>query len=419
MGFKSTRLIHELHTSPLLIEKTAVISYFGSYSRLISGDFAFSDESEREKIIPAYCLSASTPGRFGIDNAPAKSVAVIEVLAAITKYDSCGDPGTQTLSSLINEAANNPNIAAIVLEVDSPGGTVAGTQTLVKAIEYAREKKPVLSFINEGMMASAAYWIGAATEEIYASQNTDYAGSIGVYQTMVDATKAWEMEGYQVKEVYARQSSEKNREYREFVDKGTTTYTEQEVSKVAAIFISSIKQARGNKINLDAGDPFKGRLYRADEALQIGLIDGIASFDKVVQRAYELADKSPKNSANMSIKLTEKMPWLKSLFSPVPETLSEAHFQLANDKGEKLQADLISTQTKLSEKEKQLEDMLKRAEQAEASAADLQKKLNDYGHLPGAEQVNPKKENEIIDPEKDEISALSHNQEAANNPYIN
>ncbi len=82
-------------------------------------------------------------------------------------------------------AASNPNIAAIVLQIDSPGGEVSGTQQLADVIKSVQ--KPVVAFVD-GMMASAALWIGSAADEIIASTPQDIIGSIGTMMSFGDMT---------------------------------------------------------------------------------------------------------------------------------------------------------------------------------------------------------------------------------------
>jgi signal peptide peptidase SppA len=437
MSFRAQRFIHELHNQVLLVEPSRINGYYPLYVSLMQGNIkgyddehTLTEEERREIFTNKFCYALKAEGTFNnpyrLNEAPANSVAVIRIESVIMKTDYCGEPGTESLSRFVATAANNPNIAAIVLEIDSPGGTVSGTQTLVDAIRTARQKKPIVSFINEGMAASAAYWIGAAANEVYASQATDMVGSIGVYQTMVDATKSWELAGYKVADIYAPQSTEKNEEYREFVSSGKTTIAQEHLKKVAEIFINSIKESRAGKINLSAGDPFKGRLYEASDAVQIGLIEGIKKFDQVISRAYELASNSSfsnanNNSSNMAgLKLATTLVWISGCFgAAIPETLEEEHIQTINDKGAEQAAQLVSANTRLSEMESQLQAMTERATGAEGKVTELQGVINTYGNKPGAETTAPPKADEKIDPPApDELSNMAHNKAVDENPFL-
>ena len=232
-------------------------------------------------------------------DAPSGSIALIPIVGPITKYDgACGEPGAQQLASWVKQASAASNISAIIIETDSPGGMVDGTQTLVDAI--ANSEKRTIAFINDGMAASAGYWIASAADEIYASRATDAIGSIGVFCTLYDFSEYLKKEGIVAHQIYAPQSTDKNADYKEAI-KGNYELIQAELKVLANTFIKSVKNSRGDKLNLDAGDPFTGKMFFAPDAVKIGLIDGIKSFDEVVGVA---ADSS---SANNSTKKSSSM----------------------------------------------------------------------------------------------------------------
>lgn len=268
---------------------------------------AFDDEGSGgdNKSLWPLCLVETSAGTVtasryrSFSEAPAGSIALIPIAGAITKYmGDCGEPGAQVFASWVQEASASPNISAIILKIDSPGGMVDGTQTLVDAI--ANSEKRTIAFIDDGMAASAGYWIASAADEIYASRATDAIGSIGVFCTLYDFTEYLKMEGIVAHQIYAPQSTDKNADYKEAI-KGNYELIQAELKVLANTFIKSVKNSRGDKLNLDAGDPFTGKMFFAPDAVKIGLIDGIKSFDEVIGVA---ADSS---SANNSTKKSSSM----------------------------------------------------------------------------------------------------------------
>lgn len=220
-----------------------------------------------------------------MDRAPAGSVAVIVIDDVVMKADAeCGPLGTRSLAGLVSEAAAHPNIAGILLQIDSPGGQVSGTATLADAIKDARQVKPVVGLVDDGMMASAAYWFGSACQELYASQVTDQVGSIGVYTTLIDFSKRYEALGLKVHEIYAPQSTEKNAEYKQALT-GNYKAVQERLRQIADQFISQVK---ANRPQVDES-AFKGGLYNATEAKKKGLIDGFLSYSAAIQRVKALA----------------------------------------------------------------------------------------------------------------------------------
>jgi len=231
-------------------------------------------------------------------DAPKGSVAVIPIVGPILKYGDICSAGSIDYADWVKEAAESQNIAAIILKIDSPGGMVDGTQTLVDAIKAAASEKPVVAFVDDGMMASAAMWIGSSAQEIYASQKTDCAGSIGVYTSIIDFKGYWESEGLKIHDIYAPESTEKNLGYKNALE-GDYKLIETELSFIAQQFISAVKTNRTGKITSE--EIFKGAMYPADQAITLGLIDGIKSFEQTVLRASELAyNKNPNNSTSKS-----------------------------------------------------------------------------------------------------------------------
>jgi protease-4 len=288
-----------------LIEPGFAQAHLPLVQRLVQGDFeGFEYKEGKESKTYAVNTFKARSTWSDFNDAPKGSIAVVLVNGPILKHDNCGDPGSMTRARQIREADSHQNIDAIILDIDSPGGMVDGTQTFADAI--AGTEKPIIAFINDGMSASAAYWIAAMCDEVYVSRSTDMVGSIGVYLTLADFSKYYEEAGIKIHEIYAPESSEKNLDYKEAI-KGNYKLIEKELSFLAQKFIEAVKSGRGDKINLSKGDPFKGKMYFSEEAISIGLIDGIKSFDKVIERVSELAKtKNKSNSNNNSTTMNKK-----------------------------------------------------------------------------------------------------------------
>ena len=121
-------------------------------------------------------------GRFQIDGVGAGTTAVVPIIGAIMKYGYRG-AGTSTIKRTLQALANSPKIDKIVLEIDSGGGTVAGTRDLAEAIMAI--DKPTYAYVSD-MAASAALWIAASCDTVWANNDMAEIGSIGVYTTIAD-----------------------------------------------------------------------------------------------------------------------------------------------------------------------------------------------------------------------------------------
>jgi capsid assembly protease len=123
------------------------------------------------------------------------------VYGILTQRGTIEDLSTPTTSttmigSLVRQAAADPSISAVVLDVDSCGGSVYGVQELADVIYNARQAKPVLGIANS-LAASAAYWIASQCSDLYAAPGAE-CGSIGVYTMHTDVSKALKQDGLKV-----------------------------------------------------------------------------------------------------------------------------------------------------------------------------------------------------------------------------
>lgn len=115
-----------------------------------------------------------------------KSTAVIQLAGTLMKArSSFGGTSTVQARRDVRAAARNPDVSGILLHIDSPGGTVAGTSDLAAEVKAARRLKPVFAQI-EDQAASAAYWVASQASKVYANSATAMAGSIG---TMLAVSK--------------------------------------------------------------------------------------------------------------------------------------------------------------------------------------------------------------------------------------
>lgn len=181
---------------------------------LVAGLFTPNIEFERMEPEERAAL-ASIHSVSVADTDTIRRVGVISMRGVLSKYDSMCSVGMESYARMIREFDVDPEIDAIVLNIDSPGGTVAGTEELGAAIKGAT--KPVVGFVN-GMAASAAYWLCSACRKIVAGTDTSIVGSIGVMCTWADMRGYYAQQGIVIRDIYAPQSGDKNSETRAAAD---------------------------------------------------------------------------------------------------------------------------------------------------------------------------------------------------------
>ncbi|MCK9402928.1 MAG: S49 family peptidase [Chitinophagaceae bacterium] len=309
-------------------------SYAESLSLMVHKLFAgeavdLGDEDEQPKEY-AWAVDAKANRIGSVTDAVNNGVAVIELHGAVMKYDYCGSVGTQSLAKALQQANDNPSISAIVFRVDSPGGSVDGTQEF--AIELANSKKPVVTFVN-GMMCSAAMWLGSSTAFRIASSETATVGSIGTMCSWRDFTAYYDKIGIKSHEVYASDSTQKNIQFREANGKNQDGKSNYEpliktwLDPLNGIFTSAIQK------NLPNADKtvLNGGHYIASEAMKRGLVDAIGNFEGAVKKALELGQ------AQQTLTQTQKsntMKWKNFLgligFSTAVGSASEIKLSDAN-----------------------------------------------------------------------------------------
>jgi protease-4 len=287
-----------------LIEPGFVQAHLPLIQNLIKGDLE-GFEYKPNKSTEAFALGNGGSGRTNLSDASKGSLAIIPVTGPILKHDNCGSPGSMTRANQVNQINKIDNISALIFDFDSPGGMASGIQTFADAIKNSN--KPTIAIINDGVSGSAAYWLASQCDEIYVAQKTDMVGSIGAFREFLNPAEYLKKQGIEQISVYAPQSTEKNKDYKDALE-GDYTLLEDNLKFLTDTFISAVKEGRGDKLNLSKGDPFKGKMYFADEAEAIGLIDGIKSFEEVITRADQLAQNSQtsnstnNNSTNMNKK---------------------------------------------------------------------------------------------------------------------
>ena len=168
-----------------------------------------------------------------------------------------GATSSEDIGDALREAGERPDIKAVFLDIDSPGGTVAGTPELAAAVASLNARKPVYAF-SSGLMCSAAYWVASQARAIYATPSAQ-VGSIGVVQAVVDHSAAIEKAGIKV-EVFSVGK------YKAMGAPGTPLTDEQRelissnLAEIAGEFHTAVL-ARGRAIPAEAmeGQTFSGR----------------------------------------------------------------------------------------------------------------------------------------------------------------
>lgn len=252
----------------------------------------------------------------GFEKAEKDSVAVIKIKGSLMKDDQdCGPIGMNTIGQIIHAAESSPRISAIVLDIDSPGGTVDGTETLHNIIKNTQ--KPVVTFVN-GLMASAALWIGSAADFVFASTDTDEVGSVGVLLGFMDVQPYWEKQGIKFHTIVANTSPDKVRLWEDLRAGKYDEYKKKVLDVIDEKFMESI---RTNRPNVEEKH-LTGNVFFARDVLGI-LVDKIGTIEEAIIKAYELS-REGSNEGNEAIEKTRSEMVFSMMY---PETKEETNGQ--------------------------------------------------------------------------------------------
>lgn len=210
-----------------------------------------------------------------------KNVAVIKAAGTLMKGQSSlgGSTSTIQLRREIRAAVNDPTVSGIMLAIDSPGGTVAGTDAVATDVRRARRHKPVHAFIDD-LGASAAYWIASQAGAVYAGSPTALVGSIGTVLTVYDQSAAAEREGVKTL-VFATGPVKGAGTPGAPVSDEQATYFQGVVNGIQQHFDAAVRTGRAlTAAQLSAVR--SGGVWPASEAVGLKLVDGIKSLDAAV-----------------------------------------------------------------------------------------------------------------------------------------
>lgn len=238
---------------------------------------------------PLYKFDYGTWSYVPNPNIPQGSVGILPISGPITKYNGdCGEPGSIQRAGWLQEMQSRSNIGSIIQLIDTPGGESRAANSHVQAIQ--KSNKPVLSYID-GMCASLGVWYSSASQETYLSSEMDEMGSIGSYCSILDFSGYLEAQGIKLIEIYAPQSIDKNKDYRDAMN-GDTSAIEADLKIMVDAFTSFVKTSRGDKASSNAKAWDSGKMFYANEAVKLGLADGIKPFDQVVSKAAWLGKRN-------------------------------------------------------------------------------------------------------------------------------
>ena len=246
--------------------------------------------SNREGL-PAPGVMNGDGRRRGVNLVTPEGIAVIPVFGTLVKRAGAIEAASGLtsyghLEDRIMDAATDPAVRAVLLDIDSPGGEAAGVFDLSDLVYEARNLKPVWAVADEEAF-SGAYAIASAAERLIVPR-TGGLGSIGVVAVHVDRSARDAMEGFRTTTVYAGARKNDFNPHETLKD-GARQTLQAEVDRVYALFVETVARNRG--LTADAVRATEAGLYFGEDAVGAGLADEVGTLrDALAALAVTLAE---------------------------------------------------------------------------------------------------------------------------------
>jgi protease-4 len=281
-------------------------------------------EGDKLRLVTNGEYSDVEPESLGLDKG--EKIAVIYASGDIGSGKSnsaLGDQsiGSDTLAKALNDARDDNSIKAIVIRVDSPGGSGLASDIIWHAVEAAKAKKPVVVSMSD-VAASGGYYIAAGANKILAEPST-ITGSIGVFAGKPVIKGFYDWLGISNEYVLRGKQAGMFRETEKFTSEERTKFEEFVKRTYYEDFVPKVAKGR-NKTAEYVDSIAQGRVWTGAQGKERGLVDEFGGLDRAVEVAKELA-KIPKDKGVHRVILPHPQTFLQELMNTGDETRSQTH----------------------------------------------------------------------------------------------
>lgn len=243
--------------------------------------------AEGEKLVTSELAAAISEARAREVASIDGKVAVIPVYGVLAnKMDAfsamSGGTSYAGIKKALHSALSNEDVKAVVLDIDSPGGSVPGTEELSNEIRSIRGgEKPIIAQVNS-LAASAAYWLASSADEIVVTPS-GRAGSIGVYTAHDDVSAALEKRGIKRTYISAGKHKVEGNET-EPLGKDALAHIQDSVNRSYSRFVAAVAEGRGTTVGKVEDGYGQGRVFYAEALMDRGMVDRVATLDETLAR---------------------------------------------------------------------------------------------------------------------------------------
>ncbi len=260
-------------------------------------------------------------------------IAIIYAQGEITGGEGdVNEVGEGSMRRALQEARKDEDVKAIVLRIDSPGGSALTSDLIWREVELTKKVKPVVVSMGN-LAASGGYYIACNGNRIFAENNT-ITGSIGVFGMLPNFTELSNKIGVHTEQVSTHANAAGYSPFKP-MDENFRKVIQESVERVYGTFVTRV--AAGRKMSFAAVDSIgQGRVWSGAEALKIGLVDEIGGMDAAVAYAAKLAkikeyrtQDYPEYEKNFRDLLANMgIPFIKSTQAIIRETVGEDNYAI-------------------------------------------------------------------------------------------
>jgi protease-4 len=257
-----------------------------------------------------------------------KNVALIYIVGTIVDVTgkTHGNAGADEISAAIMEARDDEDIDAIVLRVDSPGGSPTASETIRRAVVKAKEKGKKVIVSMGPVAASGGYWVSTDADEIFASSGT-LTGSIGVVMGKFEASKLWEKLGINWNGAQYGESADIWSLNEPFDEKGKERMNVL-IDDVYDAFLTRVAEGRGLRMD-QVRQIAQGRAWTGEQARNIGLVDDLGGLDSALDRAAQLVGADTRHDINV-VRMPKELSNIERLLQMLGQEVSLGFFGFEN-----------------------------------------------------------------------------------------
>lgn len=214
------------------------------------------------------------------------TVAIVPIRGVIANRvsllgDISGGTSSEALQKSLKALRDDSGVKTVILDVDTPGGTVAGTEELAAVVASFRGVKPIVAQVNADC-ASAGYWVVSTAEEIVVTP-TGRVGSIGVMTAHDDISAALEQAGVKRTVITSSEYKGEALGHQPLSDEARA-FLQEQVDAYDALFVNRVAAGRGVAAAAVRANFGKGRMVIASLAVKAGMADRVATMDETLAR---------------------------------------------------------------------------------------------------------------------------------------